>query len=407
MKYPFLLLWAWLAAMPLPAQTDYRNEFSVSDTIFVQETNPATDNWLSARLDNLTEDPLLHSVQLGMMVYDLTDRRPVYSWNERYRMRPASVEKVATSVTALDMLGPQFKYHTYLRYVGTLHGDTLRGNLYCIGGFDPTVRQSTLVAMADSLRRAGIRRIEGRIVADKSMKDTLMYGSGWCWDDDNPTLSPLLIDKKDRFVQEFRTVLAKRGFTLDVTLGEGRCPHGAVEVADMATPILLVLDRMLKESDNLYAESMFYQVAAGQHATPVKAADGEKAVKQLIQRMGYNPAPYSIADGSGLSPYDFLTPEIVVAFLRYAYEHPSIYPYFYQSLPIAGRDGTLQNRMKKGREYGNVHAKTGTVTGVSTLAGYCRAANGHELCFAIFCQGAQKASDARAFQDKVCAALCR
>ena len=393
--------------MPLLAQTDYRNEFSVADTVFAQDVSTNSDNWLRQRLDRVTDDPLLQTVQLGMMVYDLTDQRPLYRWNERYRMRPASVEKVITSVTALDMLGTDFKYHTYLRYTGTLQGDTLRGDLYCIGGFDPTVTRSTLVALADSLRSAGIGRIEGRILADKSMKDTLMLGSGWCWDDPNPTLSPLLVDKKDRFVQEFRSVLASRGFTLDVSVGQARCPQSAVEVADMATPILLVLDRMMKESDNLYAESMFYQVAAGMHSMPVKAADGERAVKNLIHRMGYNAAPYSIADGSGLSPYDFLTPEIVVAFLRYAYDHPSFFPYFYQALPIAGCDGTLQNRMKKGREHGNVHAKTGTVTGVSTLAGYCRASNGHELCFAIFCQGAQRASDARAFQDKVCAALCR
>ena len=242
MKHILLIWLTWLAAMPLLAQTDYRNEFSVADTVFAQDVSTNSDNWLRQRLDRVTDDPLLQTVQLGMMVYDLTDQRPLYRWNERYRMRPASVEKVITSVTALDMLGTDFKYHTYLRYTGTLQGDTLRGDLYCIGGFDPTVTRSTLVALADSLRSAGIGRIEGRILADKSMKDTLMLGSGWCWDDSNPTLSPLLVDKKDRFVQEFRSVLASRGFTLDVSVGQARCPQGAVEVADMATPILLVLD---------------------------------------------------------------------------------------------------------------------------------------------------------------------
>ena len=222
--------------MPLLAQTDYRNEFSVADTVFAQDVSTNSDNWLRQRLDRVTDDPLLQTVQLGMMVYDLTDQRPLYRWNERYRMRPASVEKVITSVTALDMLGTDFKYHTYLRYTGTLQGDTLRGDLYCIGGFDPTVTRSTLEALADSLRSAGIGRIEGRILADKSMKDTLMLGSGWCWDDPNPTLSPLLVDKKDRFVQEFRSVLASRGFTLDVAVGQGRCPQGAAEEISLMFP---------------------------------------------------------------------------------------------------------------------------------------------------------------------------
>ena len=74
---------------------------------------------------------------------------------------------------------------------------------------------------------------------------------------------------------------------------------------------------------------------------------------------------------------------------------------------MAGVDGTLSSRMKGGACRGNVHAKTGTVSGVSTLAGFCRAANGHDLCFAILNQGVLKASDGRAFQDRVCDALCR
>ena len=108
--------------MPLLAQTDYRNEFSVADTVFAQDVATNSDNWLRQRLDRVTDDPLLQTVQLGMMVYDLTDQRPLYRWNERYRMRPASVEKVITSVTALDMLGtdlvPPRRNREYLFAIG-------------------------------------------------------------------------------------------------------------------------------------------------------------------------------------------------------------------------------------------------------------------------------------------------
>ena len=76
-------------------------------------------------------------------------------------------------------------------------------------------------------------------------------------------------------------------------------------------------------------------------------------------------------------------------------------------MPIAGKDGTLSKRMQRGYAYGNVHAKTGTVTGVSALAGYCTAANGHILCFSIINMGIRNASTGRRFQDKICQALCR
>ena len=123
--------------------------------------------------------------------------------------------------------------------------------------------------------------------------------------------------------------------------------------------------------------------------------------------MGLDPLDYTIADGSGLSLYNYVTAEMIVRLLRYAYDNREIYDHLYPALPVAGVDGTLENRMTKGACRGNVHAKTGTVSGVSTLGGYCQAANGHTLCFAILNQGLVKASDGRAFQDQICDAICR
>ena len=79
----------------------------------------------------------------------------------------------------------------------------------------------------------------------------------------------------------------------------------------------------------------------------------------------------------------------------------------YPALPVAGVDGTLKKRMLGSFTDGNVHAKTGTVTGVSSLAGYCRAANGHMLCFSIIDHGVMHGRNGRAFQDRVCTLLCQ
>ena len=377
----------------------------------VQLPLPAADNlWLNevrGRLDNMMYDRLLQNTQLGLLVYDLTANQVVYQKNERQRMRPASVMKLVTSITALDMLGGDYQYHTGICYRGHLEGDTLVGDLYFVGGFDPTITRDDLRMMADTISRYGIHRIDGMLVSDLTMKDTLSYGSGWCWDDDNDRLTPLLVDKKDQFMSIMMQEMRARGIQLSVTLARGRLPQGCTEIYRYNSSIDKVLLRMMKQSDNLYAESMFYQVAKGNSPRTATASDASGAVKRLAMRLGLDPINYTIADGSGLSLYNYVSAEMIVALLRHAYQNREIYDHLYPSLPIAGVDGTLEKRMTKGKAFGNVHAKTGTVSGVSTLAGYCQASNGHTLCFAILNQGLIKASDGREYQDRICEALCR
>ena len=101
------------------------------------------------------------------------------------------------------------------------------------------------------------------------------------------------------------------------------------------------------------------------------------------------------------------TDELEVMMLRYAFRNDNIKQHLIHSLPIAGVDGTLKKRMKSGSVHGNVKAKTGTLTGIISLAGYCTAANGHELCFSIINNGIMHGSNARHFADKVCNLLCQ
>jgi D-alanyl-D-alanine carboxypeptidase/D-alanyl-D-alanine-endopeptidase (penicillin-binding protein 4) len=167
-----------------------------------------------------------------------------------------------------------------------------------------------------------------------------------------------------------------------------------------------ILMKMMKESDNLYAESMFYQIAASTGNQPASAKSARSVVNQLIRKVGLNPTHYKVADGSGLSLYNYVTAELEVALLRYAFRIDQIYLHLYPSLPVAGEDGTLKRRMKGTFAAGNVHAKTGTLTCITSLAGYCTAANGHRLAFSIINQGVLNDADGRSFQDRVCAALC-
>lgn len=373
-------------------------------------SHSAYQSWLDGtrdRLETLMGDRLLASTQLGMMVYDLTTNQVVFTRNERQRQRPASVMKLVTSITALDMLGGDYGYQTTIWYRGNLEDGTLYGDLYCVGGFDPTITRNDVKGFADAIRRYGIRSVEGRIVADLTMKDTLAYGSGWCWDDDNERLTPLLVNKKDQFLSVLMSEMKSAGIQLNVTLSKGRLPQGCTEIYRYRSSIDKVLRQMMKDSDNLYAESMFYQIARASAPQSSKAADASGAMKRLIYRLGLDPMEYTFADGSGLSHYSYITAELIVRLLRYAYDNREIYDHLYPVLPVAGVDGTLEKRMTSGVCRGNVHAKTGTVSGVSTLGGFCKASNGHTLCFAILNQGLVKASDGRTFQDKVCEAICK
>ena len=180
-------------------------------------------------------------------------------------------------------------------------------------------------------------------------------------------------------------------------------------VAVYETPVSKVLRQMLKESDNLNAEAMFTRLgvqASGKNH--VSADESIQAIQSLIRTMGLNPDDYRIADGCGLSMYDYVSPELLVAFLRYAYNKDNIFPHLFRSMPVAGVDGTLKNRMRKGSPaYQHVHAKTGSYTGINTLAGYLETNSKRYLAFAIMCQNQLKASEARALQDAICEFLVK
>ncbi len=362
---------------------------------------------LRIKLDSLLTDEMFETSQVGLMVYDLTADSALYTYNHRQLMRPASCMKLVTAITALDQLGTDYEYQTRLYYSGEIIGRSLEGNLYCVGGFDPTLTVDDVAVLASCVQRMGIDSIHGNLVADCTMKEAQDYGEGWCWDDDNPLLTALSIGRKNNFLITFSEEVARAGVNLEgVRLQEDRTPQQAQLLATCKHHISKVLVPMLKESDNFFAESMFYQTAASARKGLARAKDARTITKRLIARLGLGNAPYRIADGSGLSLYNYLSTELLCGLLRYAWQSPSIKSTLVPALPIAGVDGTLEKRMRGSRAAGNVHAKTGTVSGISSLAGYCTAANGHELCFAIINQGIMRQNIGRDFQDRVCKVLC-
>lgn len=168
-----------------------------------------------------------------------------------------------------------------------------------------------------------------------------------------------------------------------------------------------VVCEALKESDNLCAEALSYHLGALYGRFPIAQDMGPKIVRGFLEYTLDMPEMYDIRDGSGLSPYTLISADIVMQLLKYIYTQPALFDLFMKGLPQSGIDGTLKNRTKGTAAYKRVFAKTGAVTGVCNLAGYAKAANGHTLAFVILNEGYPKASPVRAWQDKVCDAICK
>lgn len=165
-----------------------------------------------------------------------------------------------------------------------------------------------------------------------------------------------------------------------------------------------VIGNLNKESDNLSAEMTLLALAEKFYGKPANAKNGIKIVKQMIEVIGLNPEDYRLVDGSGVSHYNVISTELLTSLLKYFYtEKPELYKLLYNSFPIGGVDGTLEKRMLNSPLKNNVHAKTGTLTGVSSLSGYLTSKNKHLIAFSIILQNfVGSSSTAKKLEDEIC-----
>lgn len=454
-----------------------------------QRVTIQTDS-LAARLDTLIKYKLPQGSNVAISIFDLTDGRPLYGYQSDKLSRPASTMKLLTTITALSQPQADEPFRTEVWYKGVIEGDTLKGDMYVIGGYDPEFSDEALDSLVSAVSRFPFSVIQGKVFGDVSMKDSLYWGSGWLWDDTpasyQPYLSPLMLNKgvvtvtaspgergetaelkcspassyytltnntqtrtpsagrfkvsrdwltngnniivtgnvdgrrtgtvnifssEDFFMRTFIDRLQARGIrcTSDYAFSEFQKDSISVQMVCYETSMQDVVNEIMKESDNLNAEAMLCRLGAQSTGKKhITAEDGLSAVRMLIKKLGYNPDRFNLADGCGLSNYNYISPDLLVAFLRHAYSRTDVFRKLYKALPVGGIDGTLKNRMPRGtRSYKNVHAKTGSFTAINCLAGYLRADNGHEIAFAIMNQNALSGREARVFQDAVCEEIIR
>ena len=345
---------------------------------------------------------------------DLSSGTVLFAHNANVPFVPASNAKLPVAFAALKRLGPSFRFQTDVAVTGARAGAVWRGDLVLRGHGDPTLSVGDLDTLATAVRAQGITRVTGWIRVDESTFDTRRGGPGWKrgWIGiESPPLSALAVDRAIGWPtaapavlagRAFRRALQRHGVAVANGVGPGRAEDGAAIVAvDRSVPLARIVRDMDRDSDNYTAELVLKALGANTGVVGTTAA-GAQVVRDELAAAGVDLRGVRIADGSGLSGLDRVTTKALVEVLRAALRDPTVRPAFLGSLAVAGRSGTLRDRMPALRW--KVRGKTGTTNIACALTGVI----GDDVAFSVIQNGAPVASwAARGAQDRFVAALAR
>lgn len=440
----------------------------------VHETGHTPVEKLAARLLDLIDDPYIAQAHIGIAVKDLTNDHFILKHNAGKLYTPASNQKLYTTSAALTLLGADYRCQTRFYTTGEVRDSVLHGNLIIYGGGDPTFSgrfyndnaDAVFFQWIDSLKKYGIRSINGTVIGDDSFFDDRRLGEGWNWDDEpfyysaqigalsyndncvdlivTPGTNPgdaLHIEARPQtnYVEIVNNGITREADSLgDVSFNRQRAgnkiyvngvlPVNAGPVRESITvedpakwflinlkrawnsvrfspsggftakrravdtqkkqlftfyspPLSALIREINKKSDNFYAEQIFKILAAEKNKKGT-AGQATAIVRDWLTAQGIALDAAIFVDGSGLSRMDQIAPIATVTLLETMYHHPD-FNIFYESLPIAGVDGTLKNRMKNGLAKGVARAKTGFVRYTRTLSGYTTDQDGHDYAFSL------------------------
>jgi D-alanyl-D-alanine carboxypeptidase/D-alanyl-D-alanine-endopeptidase (penicillin-binding protein 4) len=368
---------------------------------------------LAALQADLTGQLALAGPLSSAYVYDVTAKQALFSERATALRPPASVEKLYTATTALERMGPSATLSTTVLGVGRLApGGLWEGSLYLHGGGDPTFGSASFIRshyggegasvealVAQLVQTDGIHAITGSIEGDESYLDSLRGEPSSDYEPDpflEGTLSGLAFNRGETgseggphapaayAARKLWAALKHAGVRIHGASGAAPTPPGAMQLAQVQSPtVAQLLGLMLPPSDNFFAETLVKDLGA-RFAGAGTTAAGASVVRQTVaELLGIHP---HVVDGSGLSPAD-KTSTYEVADLLVALAPTPIGAVLRGDMAVAGHTGTLALRMRHTAAARRCEGKTGTLTGVSNLVGYCTVSNGHLLAFAIFTDG--------------------
>jgi D-alanyl-D-alanine carboxypeptidase/D-alanyl-D-alanine-endopeptidase (penicillin-binding protein 4) len=345
---------------------------------------PTQDPVLQRRLARALRVPHIAPARSAAIALDLESGSVVFSQNDARSLAPASNEKLPLTYAALVLLGPTYRIETDVLGDGGLDGTVWSGSLVLKGNGDPTLSRADLRALAGQVKAAGIRSVTDGVIGDETSYDARRIVAGWkpsFYLDESPPLSALIVDRGrvGKVVSRnpalaaalaFRDALRKAGITVTGSVRTGHADDWTEPLASVSSPTLAAMIRFMdRQSDNFTAEMLLKQLGLTQldHGT---SAAGASVVTDALDQAGVPMSGVQIVDGSGLSRLDRLTARALASLLELAWADPDIKPALLGALPVAGINGTLQDRLRKPPARGRVIAKTGTTNEASSLSGY-------------------------------------
>jgi serine-type D-Ala-D-Ala carboxypeptidase/endopeptidase (penicillin-binding protein 4) len=367
----------------------------------------------------------------GLLVVDAETEEVVCAVNASTPLPLASNTKLFTTSTALTRLGPEATIPTKVMTDGTVNAQgALEGSLYLEGGGDPTLGTPTfydsylaglgtnIFALVPQLKRAGITSVTGRLYGDDTIFDRkrgvadsgyatseyigplsgLDFNSGFAG---NTSAGHFSSEPAKLATQTLDDSMRHSGIRISPTVALAKTPADAKSVAVIRSPpISQIVNTTDVYSDNFFAE-MLEKLLGARFGGAGTTAAGTKVVEAFARSMG---SDIHQVDGSGLTRTNLASPEDVVHLLL-GVRKSEIGEEFIEDLALAGKEGTTAGRMRGTPAYGRCRLKTGTLTGVSNLSGYCFNQDGKVMVFSTLMGSVGSTEFAHLEQDRIAGAV--
>jgi D-alanyl-D-alanine carboxypeptidase/D-alanyl-D-alanine-endopeptidase (penicillin-binding protein 4) len=377
-----------------------------------------SDSTLQDKLARALRVPHVSAATSAAVAVDLATGQQLFAANETLPLAPASNEKLALTYALFASFSPAMRIATKVSALGVQRGTTLNGDLFLVGGGDPTLSSNDLARLARRVRAAGIRHVTGRVIGDESLFDSKRTCPGWkrsFYIFESPPLSALVVDRAwyGKYTARrpakaaallFRDALRRAGVSVDGGVTVLPTPLAAFPIAKTLSPPLRDIVRFMDlHSDNFTAEELLKLLGVATDGRGTSAG-GARAVVAALKAGGISTAGVKIFDGSGLSEYDRLTVGALVGILQAFASDSALENELVHALPVSGVSGTLRDRMRTPTLAGHVVAKTGTTSIASSLSGYVNS----RIAFAIIQNGRPLSYwYAREAQDRFARVLAR
>lgn len=350
----------------------------------------------------------------SLLVINPLNNDTIFAYNQYENLIPASNTKLFTTYVALNLLGPNYEISTKIFSDDyDLTDGIVNGNIYIKGFGNPVFNDENLLLLVNKIKEIGITKITGNIIGDDSFFDSEYFREDWIIDELTrvklPPVSALVLNRNQkitykkyrrrtrRYVSYFtdppydiaqilRDKLIENNIIVVGDADKGITPNRSKEIATSSIQLKELINLINKRSDNYFAECLFKTIGAAYTGSQGNAFNSAQAINKFLNDNDIFSDGTKIVDGSGLSKYNQVSVASLVSLLENIYLDIKLYNNFYNSLSIAGVDGTLSNRMVGTAAENNFRGKTGTLNNTSSISGFLTTKNGEDIIISMIFQ---------------------